>query len=81
MAYDYAVMHLGAVIGTACARMDWTHQLTPLSNEIKQVQTSVDHIHILNADCSAVCNRIIPTIYPQDDCLLQFRKADLTSAA
>ncbi|CAD6580030.1 MAG: RNA polymerase C-22 sterol desaturase [Cyphobasidiales sp. Tagirdzhanova-0007] len=46
VAYDYAVMHLGAVIGTAKSK-----------------------------------RAIIPTIYPQDDCLLQFRKADLTSAA
>ena len=35
VAYDYALMHIGAVIGTASVHMDWHHQVTPLSNEIK----------------------------------------------
>lgn len=35
IAYDYAVMHIGAVIGSAALRMDWTHELTKDSNNIK----------------------------------------------
>jgi len=55
IAYDYAMMHIGAVIGTASIKMDWTHKLTPDSDKIK----------------------IIATIFPQDDCLLQFKPAQI----
>jgi len=37
--YDYAIMHIAAVIGTASIRMDWKHHTTPESDEIKIVAT------------------------------------------
>jgi len=55
IAYDYAIMHIAAVIGTASVTMDWTHKLTPESNDIK----------------------IVATIFPQDDCHLAFKPANL----
>jgi len=48
-------MHIAAVIGTASVTMDWTHKLTPESNDIK----------------------IVATIFPQDDCHLAFKPANL----
>jgi len=53
--YDYAIMQMGAVVGTAAVLMDWKHKITPDSEVIK----------------------IIPTIFPVDDCLIQFKPADL----
>lgn len=53
--YDYAIMHIAAVIGTASVTMDWTHELTPKSDGIK----------------------IVATIFPEDDCHLSFRPANL----
>ncbi|KAK9897780.1 cytochrome P450 [Cystobasidium minutum MCA 4210] len=58
IAYDYAVMHIAAVIGSAALRLDWRHERTPKSDEIK----------------------IIATIFPEDDCLLQFTPADISVA-
>lgn len=58
IAYDYAVMHIAAVIGSAALRLDWRHQRTNESDEIK----------------------IIATIFPKDDCLLQFTPADISVA-
>lgn len=37
--YDYAIMHIAAVIGTASIKMDWKHTLTEESDEIKIVAT------------------------------------------
>lgn len=54
IAYDYAVMHIAAVIGSAALSLNWRHERTDKSDEIK----------------------IIATIFPEDDCLLQFTPAD-----
>lgn len=35
--YDYAVMHIAAVIGTASVLLDWHHKLTPESDQIKLI--------------------------------------------
>jgi C-22 sterol desaturase len=56
IAYDYAMMHIAAVIGSAALRLDWTHKLTETSDNIK----------------------IIATLFPEDDCLLQFKPADIS---
>ena len=37
--YDYALMHIAATIGVASVLMDWSHELTPTSNEIQLICT------------------------------------------
>lgn len=46
----YATLNLMLMIGKASVELDWEHQVTPLSEEIK----------------------VFATIFPMDDCLLQF---------
>jgi C-22 sterol desaturase len=50
-------MHIAAVIGSAALSLDWRHEITDQSEEIK----------------------IIATIFPQDECLLQFTPVDVTA--
>lgn len=50
----YAVMNFTNMIGKACMNLDFTHQVTPLSEKV----------------------RVFATIFPDDDCLLQFKKRE-----
>ncbi|KAK9459641.1 cytochrome P450 [Lipomyces oligophaga] len=51
----YAVMNFIAMIGKAALTMDWTHSVTPESEDIK----------------------VFATIFPEDNCLLQFNKREI----
>lgn len=37
---EYATMNMTLVLATACAMMDWEHEVTPLSNTVEYVSNS-----------------------------------------
>lgn len=68
----YATLNLMAMIGKACVEMDWKHEITPKSEEIKIFATIFPEVCIpvdLYARNDLLTNS-------QDDCLLTFSKRD-----
>jgi sterol 22-desaturase len=58
-------MHLVMCLGKASLFLDWDHKVTDVSDNIRY------HLRI-----KVVTTRIFATIFPQDDCLLTFRRRD-----
>lgn len=61
-------MNMTLVLATACAMMDWEHEVTPLSNTVEYVLSS----HLTPFDLGlTISRRIIATCFPKDGCHLK----------
>ena len=58
-------MHLAATLGTASVLMDWHHERTELSDEIKVIAAYAKLF-------SSLVHTLTGSIFPKDDLLLKF---------